>query len=443
MKLKRTCLAAGIFMTGLGSTSIAGAETIKEAINGLIETYPEVRSVAYQRLGRDEEIRQARADWYPRLDFSYGAGTQEFYKPNEVDRSPTEMVLSARWNLFTGFATQHNIDRTKSNSNAGAYRVQSTAEEIGLEGSRAYMAVLRRQKLLELAEENLTNHLRIGDQLKMRSKSGLASRADIDQIASRIALARTTVVAAESNLQDEITRYYKLMGHLPQNLVDPDSMDMLVPESLDDAQRKALVNHPALKAIEEDLSARKSQVGIAKSEYYPVIDLEVDRRWDDEVDGADFKEEDLLAMVRLRFNIFRGFGDKGRISQTRFLVDDAIEARNNVARQILENIRLAWMSYENARRQSVYMEERVATSKSTVDAYGKQFRIGKRTLLDVLDAEAEWIDSRRNLIDEQNNYRLAQFRLLSGTGNLVPSLGLEYPEEAIPEYVEEDEKKDS
>jgi hypothetical protein len=61
----------------------------------------------------------------------------------------------------------------------------------------------------------------------------------------------------------------------------------------------------------------------------------------------------------------------------------------------------------------------------------------------VLDAEAEWIDSRRNLIDEQNNYRLAQFRLLSGTGNLVPSLGLEYPEEAIPEYVEEDEKKDS
>jgi adhesin transport system outer membrane protein len=428
--LKQKCLAAGISMIVAGIPGLANAETISEAINELIRTNPEVRAIAYQRLSRDEQVRQARADYYPRLDFMAGTGVQEFYEPVDADFSPQEYRLSLRQNLFTGFATKNNVERTKSHANSGAYRVQSISEETGLEGVRVYLDVLRRQKLLELANENLTNHLRIGDQIQMRSKSGLASTADLDQIYSRIALARSTVISAESNLEDSITRYFKVMGHLPKDLVQPENQEASMPADLDEAQRLAVVNHPTLKAIEEDLKARRSQVGIAKSYYWPVIDLEIDKTWTEEYDGFDGKEEDLLAMLRLRYNFFKGLKDKARIRETEHLVNDAVEARNNTARQALENIRLAWMSYENSRKRNEYLEERVVTSKKTVDAYAKQYRINKRTLLDVLDSEAEWITARSDLLNEQYNYQFAQHRLLSGMGKLIPTLGLEYPLEA-------------
>ena len=168
-----------------------------------------------------------------------------------------------------------------------------------------------------------------------------------------------------------------------------------------------------------------------------MLDLEIDKRWRDEWDGFDQKEEDLLALLRLRFNFFKGFKDQARKKETMHLVDDAIEARNDTARQVLENIRLSWMAYDTAQRRVGYLKERIRTAKNTVDAYGKQYQIGKRTLLDVLDSQAEWITARRDLIAENYNYQFAQYRLLSGSGRLVSSLGLEYPEESI---IEDDEK---
>ncbi|MCK5361166.1 MAG: TolC family outer membrane protein [Gammaproteobacteria bacterium] len=410
------------------------AETLQEAIQALIDSNPDVRSSAYLRLSRDEQVRQAKADYYPNLDFVAGTGVQTFYEPVEFDRDPTEYRLSLRQNLFTGFGTKHNVARTRHHANSGALRVQSISEETSLEGSRAYLGVLRRQQLVDLAKENLTNHLRIADQIRMRSKSGVARRADVDQINSRVALARSNVVAAESNLEDEITRYFKVMGHIPEDLVAPESKESILPASVDEAQRQAVVNHPTLKAIEEDLLARKSQVGIAKSAYYPVLDLEIDRNWRDEFDGFDSRDADFLAMLRLRYNFFKGFKDQARKKETIHLVDDAEQARNETARLVLENIRLAWVSYVNAQRRVGYLEERVVAAKKTVDAYGKQFNIGKRTLLDVLDSEAAWIEARSKLLDEKFNYQFAQYRLLSGSGRLVASLGLQYPEEA---YIED------
>lgn len=433
MEFKRKYFLAAItfMITCTGIPLQASAETLQEAVQDLIQFNPEVRATAYQRLGRDEEIRQARSRYFPRLDFMGGAGVQEFYEPTEEEFDPRIYRLSLRQNIFRGFATKNDVARTRHHANSGAFRVQSISEELGLDGARVYLGVIRRQQLLDLANENLTNHLRIGDQIGMRSKSGLASKADVDQINTRIALARSNVVSAESNLEDAITRYFKVIGHLPKDLVQPESKENQMPVSLDEAQRLAVVNHPTLKAIEEDLQARKAQVGIAKSRYYPIVDLEIDRTWEEEWDGFDGKEEDTLAMLRLRYNFFKGFRDQARIRETKHLVDDAVEARNNVARQALENIRLAWMSYQNAKRRATSLEERVVTSKKTVDAYAQQYRIGKRFLLDVLDSEAEWITARSDLLNEKFNYQVAQYRLLSGMGKLVPSLGLSYPEEAI------------
>lgn len=429
--------AVAVFLIGSIAPVQAKAETLQEAIKVLVETNPEVRSSAYLRLSRDEQIRQARADYFPRLDFIGGAGVQEYYEPTEFDRSPSEYRLSLRQNLFTGFGTKHNVARTRHHAKAGALQVKSISESTALEGSRAYLSVLRAQQIRDLAQEDLTNHLRISDQIKLRTQSGVARQSDNDQIQTRLALARSNLVAAEANLQDEITKYFKVMGHLPEGLVVPESMESIMPASIDEAQRQAVVSHPTLQAIEQDLLARRSQVGIAKSFYYPVLDLEIDKRWRDEWDGFDQKEEDLLALLRLRFNFFKGFKDQARKKETMHLVDDAIEARNDTARQVLENIRLSWMAYDTAQKRVGYLKERIRSAKSTVDAYGKQYQIGKRTLLDVLDSQAEWITARRDLIAENYNYQFAQYRLLSGSGRLVASLGLEYPEESI---IEDDDK---
>ena len=79
--------------------------------------------------------------------------------------------------------------------------------------------------------------------------------------------------------------------------------------------------------------------------------------------------------------------------------------------------------------QTVRTEQRQQFAASTASAYTKQWNIGQRTLLDVLDAEAERIDSSRQLITTEYDRLYAQYRILNGTGELIPALQLQYPQE--------------
>ena len=68
-------------------------------------------------------------------------------------------------------------------------------------------------------------------------------------------------------------------------------------------------------------------------------------------------------------------------------------------------------------------------TEAQVEAYKKQWDIGKRTLLDLLDSEAEFINASRELVHSRFQLEFAKYRLLNGVGNLVPAMGLDYPEE--------------
>lgn len=443
-KLNRYVTTAAVVLLAFNLAPLqAKAETLKEAIQSLLDTNPDIRSTAYLRSSRDEQVRQAKADYFPKVDFEAGTGLRDVYEPVEKDLSPTEYRLSLRQNLFTGLGTKYNVRRTKHNVNSSAYRVQAESSTTGLLGTRAYLEVLRRQELIDLAEENLKNHKRIDDQIKLRSESGLSRRADVDQIGGRISLARSALITTRANMVDAESNYFAVIGHIPDDLSRPDSPVEAIPGSMDEAQRQALVNHPILKAIEEDLSAREAQVGIAKSEYYPVIDLEIDRYWGDEdVTILDVKEEDLLIMLRLRYNLFHGLRDRARIKETKYLIDEATEVRNDVARQVLESIRLSWATYEAEHDKYTDLRDRVTSTGKTVMAYKKQWNLGKRTLLDLLDSEAEYINSRRDLVDSQFELQYAMFRLLDGTARLIPTLGLEFPEESKIEYYDKEDDKE-
>jgi adhesin transport system outer membrane protein len=49
----------------------------------------------------------------------------------------------------------------------------------------------------------------------------------------------------------------------------------------------------------------------------------------------------------------------------------------------------------------------------------------------VLDAEAEAINARVDLVDAEYDGLYAQYRILNATGSLVEAFGLQWPEEAL------------
>lgn len=69
-------------------------------------------------------------------------------------------------------------------------------------------------------------------------------------------------------------------------------------------------------------------------------------------------------------------------------------------------------------------------SKQALLAYRKQFNIGQRTLIDLLDQESEVFQANINYVNGQNEVMFSTYRILAGTGKLLWNLDIPLPEEA-------------
>ena len=178
----------------------------------------------------------------------------------------------------------------------------------------------------------------------------------------------------------------------------------------------------------EDVAATVAQHEASKQAFYPRFDLELGARYGDDLDGTEGRDDDMTAMLRMRYNLFAGGKDKARSAQTARLINEAKEVRNNTYRQVVESMRLSWAAYEATQQQLTYLENYVTASEKTRGAYAKQFNLGKRTLLDLLDTENELFEARRARVNAWHDNQLAQYRILVAMGKLKEYLGVQLPE---------------
>jgi adhesin transport system outer membrane protein len=426
-------MVLGVLIWGVGNSQ---AESLQDAVNYMLQTNPEIRAISWNRLARDEEVKQAAAGYWPILDVSYTAGVDDLDKlistPPNGKSYPNGTTLSLRQNVFRGFADQYEVKRQKSRVDSAAYLLQGTSENIALRTSRVYLNVLRQMEILELAIENVEIHNRIFDQIKLRSESGLDRKADLDQVMGRLARAESDMITSEANVIDAKTDYQFTIGRMPGDLIAPYSVDSVMPGSIEEAEQLAVAQYPLLKSAIADVNAREAQHVVAKSNYYPQLDLVADQNWLDDVDYPEYYEE-LTAAAVVRFNIFNGWKDKARIAETKKLICEAREIRNNTQRQVVESIRLSWVAYQASIKSLTFLENYVESTATTAEAFGKQFNIGRRTMFDVLDIEAELINAKIDLVNAKYDKIYAQYRILSGVGRMVHALGLQWPHESSPE----------
>ena len=202
----------------IGAANVRG-ETLQDAVKSVLLNNPDITSVAYNRLARDQEVRQAMADFFPKINSSLSAGYVNQNNPFRDHFQPQEANVSLSQNLFRGGATLSETNRQKYRVASEAYLLQGASENNALLACRVYLNYLRALELENLSKENLQIHERFYDQIKLRSKAGVDRGVDLDQVTARMALAESNLVVTQANIENARTDFQAVMGHLPVNLV--------------------------------------------------------------------------------------------------------------------------------------------------------------------------------------------------------------------------------
>jgi adhesin transport system outer membrane protein len=410
-------------------------ETLPEAIQQVLVNHPDIKGSAYGRQARDMEVVQARAPFLPKIDASMSWGVIQQDKPFSDRTWPSQSTVSLRQNLFRGGADYSDVKRQEARVKAQAYLLQGTSENIALLTAKVYMNVLRNTELSELAKENLTNHERIGDQVKLRMQSGVDRGADLAQVTGRLALAQSNIVVTTANLQDAKTDYQSVVNKLPGDLAKIQPVNVPLPASFEEAEQLALKNYPIVKSAKADLESRKAQYEVAKRQLSPSFDVAADYNWTDDVStntrtGLLDRRDYFSASAVLSINLFNGLRNQGRIKETMYLIREAEQIFDNTQRQTVQSIRLSLEAYMAAQDRVKHLEEYVKATEATAAAFAAQWNIGRRTMFDLLDTQAEAINAKSSLVTAKYDKMYAEYRVLSGMGKLVHSLGLQWPEES-------------
>ena len=410
------------------------AQSLEQAVSQTFATNPEIKSAFNEYISKRYLIDASTGAYKPSLDLDAGIGYEAINPASEIARGSTEMTrreasLTLNQLIWDGSKTLNDIDRVSADAESVRLQLLSNAQNTALDVVRVYIETIEGFEILALSESNLATHEKIYVDIKKRTDSGISSTADLTQIEARLAKAHSNLIAAENNLIDSQTTFIRLVGEAPQSLVFPRADKNFIPLTLELAQEQAYEAHPVIKISQVDVESAKFQYKQSQSNYFPTLSFEAKQSWKEDAGGIKGSSDETTAMIRLNYNLYNGGRDSAKSSEMAYQLNKAKDLRERAYRSVKEELQLSWSALEMTSQQKVFLADHVDSASETVIAYEKQYLIGKRTLLDLLNTENELFESRKGYVEAKYSEQYAKYRVLTSTGNLLNALRVNLPTE--------------
>lgn len=433
-KIKTTWLA--LVFAGLVGSNVVNAEEQAVGFNQMLEktitANPEVQARYHRLMEAGFEKEVARGGFLPKADIVGRYRKQEDISGNfsaqsrsgfAQPRMNAELVISQM--LFDGFATSSEVKRLDHNKKSAYYDLQNAMQTTALEFTTAYLDMLRFTELAEMAKENYAIHKQLFSKIEERVNAGVARRVDLDQAAGRLALAEANLLVETTNLHDVTARMQRIYGDIPPDTLEkPTFYNNGVEPSVQDALKLAFAQNPDLLAKIEGIQASKDEVKLRKANYLPRFDL-VGRKNLVHSDNGRFNDITADSVeLTMNFNLFNGFSDQNLIKQTAAKLNTSEDLRDKACIDTRQTVVIAYNDIQQLKEQLKYRLTHKNSIESAKVAYDKQFDIGQRTLLDLLDTQNEYFQAKRTLTNTEYDLQNAFARTYAGQGELLKKVGV-------------------
>jgi len=415
-------------------TSPAYAIELRDAVQAAMNTNPDIRQAVANRYATQEERVQSQGLYYPRVSVEGSAGIRNLRNPTRrsigiADQTlyPIEGELIVDQLLFNSGGREALIRRDAARTDAAAARVEERSEFVALNVARNYIDYLLQQRLVAIAEDNATFHQRLAGDLREGVSKGSISVADQQQAEERLQSARARVTEAREDLEAAGISFQTLTGMPIDSVSMPPDLSAALPATLADAEAMARVQNPRVQEALADLAAAREETRNARAEIGPRVNLEGRARAGHDVDGFAGRTTDLQANVVLRWTLYNGGIKEANVREQANRADEVHGRLFERTRAAEEDTRSAWSRLQNQTRLVTELEQQGRITDDLLLSYREQFNVGRRSLLDVLDAQ----NTRYNVQAQIETSRLAklyaQYRLLAATNHLVEALGVSIP----------------
>jgi adhesin transport system outer membrane protein len=432
------CSAATIVLA-LATGARAQVMDIKDAMIAGVRTHPEINQAIQDKQAIEFEREQAQGQFRPRVTFQASAGVQKLTNPTRRELGiannvlyPWEGSIVGQQILIDSGVRANELKRQASRTDAAAMRVEERSQFVALNVAHEYLNYLLQQRVVAIAEDNITFHEKMVRDLGEGVQKGSISIADQQQAQERLEAARVQKTEAEQDMANAATNFQSLTGLPLTGGTMPDVPAASLPPTLEDALAAGRDNAPKVREAKADIDTAYAEERGAEAEIGPSISLEGQARHGRDVDGFKGNTTDLQARVVLKVDLYNGGINRAKVQEMGRRLSEARFKLSQYQREAEQEVRDAWtrVTTETALTDTLARQSKV--SDDLVISYRQQFNVGRRSLLDVLDSQ-----STRNQVQvkvETSRFAkiFAQYQLLAATNTLLSSMGIDPSVDAKP-----------
>ena len=304
------------------------------------------------------------------------------------------------------------------------------SELIALDAAEAYVDVTRYTRIVALAEQNLQVHLELRKNVRARFAGGRAGEGDTQQAEERVAAAEAALADFRLSLDNARAKYRKTVGLEPYNLRFPGRLPDLPAHQERIARHRLQIqsDHPRRRR-----RRRGGQAGV-RCNGRRVRAERVARRPRD--CGASIRSSIPTCMTKsaarssISWDIFRGGQDSWKRAEAGQRMIEEQQKHARLQREALESLDKAWSARTITTDRAAALVRDVEAARRTFVAYNKEYELGQRTLIDLLNSQNQYFNANVSLVSARGVAVFADYQLLAAMGQLLTYLKTGKPPEA-------------
>ena len=421
--MKKSFLSALFIATAI--TSNAGAETIFEAMGAAYENNPTLQAQRAYLRSIDENAAIARSGFRPTISLNgtYNeTNSNDDLNINNDGSSGTTLSANVSQPIFSGLSTVNTVKSTDSAIRAEQNNLMNVEQEILLAASTAYFDVVQNKAIVELQKNNENLLKKRLDETLERFKVGEVTRTDVSQAKARYSSAKADRISSEGTLEASMAEYARIIGNEPKDLTEPGDINKYLPSDFRAAYMYAKEHNYSIQQAKHNLDSKTYNVSAQTGGLFPVVSLEGGVSKVDANPAGTYGEhttDDVEWGLNVNVPLYNGGETRAKIRQSKYQKWQAQEQVMEAERQLRSDLKSAWeyMSTNKARISSI--KDQVKANEIALDGVQKEEALGNRTILDVLNAYQELLNSNVEEVKARRDYYVSSMQMLMAMGKLT------------------------
>ncbi len=409
------------------------AKPFSELLSGVIKTDPRIVQARMSNQMSSNSLRSSYGEWLPAVDLSGHYGHEEIINEYAANTYFENRKFQAKLSqLLFNLSKMVGISSAKKNKEVSDISLESVKQTITLEAITAYFNIARAHQQLGYARVSENNILKQSGSEKAKVKKGSGVATDVLQINQQLYGARANRVQAERAYQaagNNYKRVFKETFEDPKDLKLPPVPFAELPQALEEFIEKVLDSNLNMRQTRLAYQVAELAEKSSKSKFLPEVKIIAQSQFKDDDAGTEHGKDEHVIKLDFTYNILNGGKDYYATMNKLIGIKMAKETVKNTSRIVEESARNYWENYISSTRRSQYLHQQAKTAEKFLEKSKTERKLGRRSLIDVLNGETNYINSISAAISADTDRALAVYNMFFLLGQLDTRLALNYKEE--------------